>query len=131
MRSKKQREAASESLESTTAHGRYEVEPGAEPRVAEAVPVGLEPGARVISATEAARNFSDLINRVSYRGETYTVERGGRAICRLSPVEVRGCSGAELLDVLAKLPRPSDEYLSTVDEMLRRQGTVEPSAWEK
>ncbi len=79
MGSKKMRKGASESVESTAVRGRYEVEPGAEPSVAEAVPVGLVPGARVISATEAARNFSDLTNRVSYRGETYTVERGGRA----------------------------------------------------
>ena len=85
----------------------------------------------MISATEAARNFSDLINRVSYRGETYTVERGGRPMCQISPVESPRCTGAELLNVLSTLPRPSAEYLATVEELARGQAIVEPSAWEK
>jgi hypothetical protein len=39
-----------------------------------------------ISATEAARTFSDILNRVRYRGEAFVVERGGEPVCRISPV---------------------------------------------
>ena len=34
-------------------------------------------GSRIISATEAARSFSELLDRVCYRGETFIIERGG------------------------------------------------------
>jgi prevent-host-death family protein len=39
-----------------------------------------------ISATDAARNFSDLLDAVEHRGEHYTVVRRGRPVARLQPV---------------------------------------------
>jgi prevent-host-death family protein len=38
-----------------------------------------------ISATEAARNFADLLDAVEHRGEHFTVVRRGRAVARLEP----------------------------------------------
>lgn len=42
-----------------------------------------------ISATEAARGFSDLPNRVRYQRESFIIERAGEEICRVSPVPAR------------------------------------------
>jgi antitoxin (DNA-binding transcriptional repressor) of toxin-antitoxin stability system len=42
-----------------------------------------------ISATRAAREFSDLLNRVTYRGEAFVVRRGGRPVCRVPPVHTQ------------------------------------------
>ena len=39
-----------------------------------------------VSATDAARNFSDLLDAVEHRGEHYTVVRRGRPVARLQPV---------------------------------------------
>jgi prevent-host-death family protein len=39
-----------------------------------------------VTATEAARNFSDLLDAVEHRGEHYTVVRRGRPVARLQPV---------------------------------------------
>lgn len=39
-----------------------------------------------ISITEAARNFSDFINRVAYRQESFFLVRGKRAVAELKPV---------------------------------------------
>ena len=39
-----------------------------------------------ISATEAARSFSDVVARVHYRGEEFVVEKGSEAVCKISPV---------------------------------------------
>jgi prevent-host-death family protein len=39
-----------------------------------------------VSATDAARNFSDLLDAVEHRGEQYTVVRRGRPVARLQPV---------------------------------------------
>jgi prevent-host-death family protein len=41
---------------------------------------------QILSVTEAARRFSDLINRVHYRGESATLTKNGRAVARVVPV---------------------------------------------
>ena len=51
-----------------------------------------------ISSTEAVRNFSELLNNIKYRGERYTVIRGGKPAASLVPVEpIR--SGTTLADL--------------------------------
>ena len=40
---------------------------------------------QTLSVTEAARGFSDLINRVHYRGESAVLTKNGRAVARLVP----------------------------------------------
>jgi prevent-host-death family protein len=40
-----------------------------------------------ISATEAVRQFSDLLNNIKYRGNSYTVIRGGKPVAAIVPVE--------------------------------------------
>lgn len=44
-------------------------------------------GVRKISATEASRSFSGLLNRVKYAGEKFVGERGGLPFGRIVPVE--------------------------------------------
>jgi antitoxin (DNA-binding transcriptional repressor) of toxin-antitoxin stability system len=60
---------------------------------------------KTISATEAARNFSELLNKVGFRGERYTIARGGKAVAHLTPATapVTRVLG-ELPDLLRKLP---------------------------
>jgi len=38
-----------------------------------------------ITATELARNLSDILNRVRYQGETFSVERNGEVVAELTP----------------------------------------------
>jgi antitoxin (DNA-binding transcriptional repressor) of toxin-antitoxin stability system len=38
-----------------------------------------------ITATELARNLSDILNRVRYQGETFRVERNGEVVAELKP----------------------------------------------
>jgi len=42
-----------------------------------------------ISATEAARRFSEILNRVRYRNESFVVKRGGAPVCEIVPVRGR------------------------------------------
>jgi antitoxin (DNA-binding transcriptional repressor) of toxin-antitoxin stability system len=51
-----------------------------------------------ISSTEAVRNFSELLNNIKYRGDRYTVIRGGKPAASLIPVEATR-SGATLADL--------------------------------
>lgn len=56
-----------------------------------------------VSATEAARRFSAILDAVEHRGETYVIVRKGRPIARLGPA-VRA-SGATVKEVLRKHAR--------------------------
>jgi antitoxin (DNA-binding transcriptional repressor) of toxin-antitoxin stability system len=112
--------------------GLYEIDSSARgTRVSESGGTGGAPAVRVVSATEAARSFSDLINRVCYRGETYIVERGGHPMCELSPVATRRFTGADFSAILPTLARPSEDFLKVVEEAIRRQASVDASPWEK
>jgi antitoxin (DNA-binding transcriptional repressor) of toxin-antitoxin stability system len=55
-----------------------------------------------ISATEAARRFSDILDAVEGSGETFIVERRGRTVARISP-SPEG-NGRAVKDVLARAP---------------------------
>jgi prevent-host-death family protein len=61
---------------------------------------------RNISATDAARSFSDLLDAVEHRGEDFAIVRRGKAVARLAPVG-RG-SGKQVKALLAELaPDPA------------------------
>ncbi|HUY27235.1 MAG TPA: hypothetical protein VMV27_07410 [Candidatus Binataceae bacterium] len=77
-----------------------------------------------ISAIKAARGFSELMNRVRYRGESFIVERGGKPICEILPATPAKFSGAELAGLLQSLPKPDEGYLAAVEEILTKQPTV-------
>lgn len=73
-----------------------------------------------ITATEAARSFSDLLNRVRYRGEDFRIVRNGEAVAQLTAAP--GRSGTSLRDLLRKLgATPSDDPLFA-DDLERIQG---------
>jgi prevent-host-death family protein len=84
-----------------------------------------------ISATEAARSFSELMNRVRYRGESFIVERSGKPICEILPARPPKFSGAELARLLRSLPKPDAEYLEIVEELIAKQPTVAESGWQR
>lgn len=84
-----------------------------------------------ISATEAARTFSDLINRVHYRGEEFIIERGGQPVCKIGPVGPTRCTVEELSRVMAELPPLDDDYVRTVRELTRKQPKApKKSPWD-
>ncbi len=59
---------------------------------------------QVISVTEASRNFSDVINRVYYQGQTYLLTRGGVIVAELSGAQ-KSLSAKELLSRWDDRPR--------------------------
>ena len=58
---------------------------------------------KVITVTEAARNFADCINRVRYQGTTFVLQKNGVAVARIVPEERKSCTGLELAAALAKV----------------------------
>ncbi len=62
-----------------------------------------------LTVTEAARAFSDLINRVVYRGDTAILTRNGMVVARIVPESRRETSGLDLASALELAPRLSPE----------------------
>lgn len=51
-----------------------------------------------VSATDAARNFSDILDAVEHRGEHFTIMRRGKVVAQLDPVHSgRGTEAKALL----------------------------------
>lgn len=88
-------------------------------------------GSRVISATEAARTFSELLDRVCYRGETFVIERGGEPVCEMSRVKPPRFTGADFLTLLHSLPETDLGFWDTLQDATRQEPTVPESPWER
>lgn len=57
-----------------------------------------------LSVTEAARGFSDLVNRIRYRRETAVLSKGGKAVARMIPMN-DGVPARDLAKAWVKIPR--------------------------
>lgn len=86
-------------------------------------------GSRVISATEAARSFSELLDRVCYRGETFVIERGGEPVCEMSHVTPPRFNGADFLTLLQSLPKPDSRFWDEVEDRTKQTPAVPESPW--
>ena len=82
-----------------------------------------------VSATEAVRAFSDLLNRIRYRGEEFVIERGGQALCRMVPAAPGRLTMKELGSLLREIPEADAEFASDVRRASRRQGRLPRSPW--
>lgn len=72
-----------------------------------------------ISATEAARTFSRLLDTIEHGGRSYTIVRHGRAVAHLAPVAAG--SGAAAKDLL-RSHRPDRAWRRDLDDV---RGTLQ------
>lgn len=83
-----------------------------------------------VSATEAVRAFSDLLNRIRYRGEEFVVFRAGEPVCRMTPAApAKTLSLRDLATLLREIPKPDTGYASDVRRAARTQGRPPRSPW--
>ena len=85
---------------------------------------------RVVSATPTARSFSELLDRVCYRGENFVIERGGELVCEMSRVKPPHFTGADFLSLIRSLPKPDRRFWDAVKEATRQRRAVPESPWE-
>ena len=91
-----------------------------------------------ISATEAARDFGGILQRVRSHGESFVVTDNGEAVCRIGPVEVvppsvgpKRFTAAELADLVERLPRPDPGFADDVEAAIASQPLEVPkSPWD-
>lgn len=67
-----------------------------------------------ISATEAARRFSDLLDEVEHHGDHFTIVRRGKAVATISPV--RHGKGSEVKEML-RTRRADGAWRKDLDEV--------------
>ena len=70
---------------------------------------------RTITATEASRNFSDLLDAIE-SGETIAITRGHRVVAEIRPARHR--AGADLRAALEHIPPPDDRFAEDIADAL-------------
>ncbi len=88
---------------------------------------------RRVTVTEAARNFSDLVNRVFYRGESAMLIRNGVTVARLVPPEPETVSARDLAERWETLPHLTPVEADRLAEALEEARRALPPAeapWE-
>src|SRR5262245_57322044 len=93
----------------------------------------LDRDARTITATDATKNFGRLVNRVSEERVTYTVERGGRPVAQIGPIEAPFSTIGDFKSWIDNHPAVDEEYLKAVDEAVARHNKprVRRNPWER
>ena len=81
---------------------------------------------KVISVTEAARNFADCVNRVHYQNTTFVLLKNGSPVARLVPDEEKVCLGRELAEVLAKVELSQHEAGAWHRDLHAARKTLKP-----
>jgi antitoxin (DNA-binding transcriptional repressor) of toxin-antitoxin stability system len=81
---------------------------------------------KTVSATEAVRKFSEILNSIKYRGDCYTIVRGGKPVASICPVEVplKERSLGELKGLLKNIPRlgtEAERFEKDLKEILKHQ----------
>ena len=70
-----------------------------------------------INATEAARNFSDVLNQVKYQGTTFDVVRGRDVVAKIVSADpVSGLKASELGLWFATLPRLDKDDMAVFEQ---------------
>jgi len=94
---------------------------------------GQTAGPTVVSATEAARGFGRLVDRVREERAEYVVERGGVAVARIGPASRRRCTLRDLVTVLRSRPPLDESYLREVEAVSRaaNRPVIPRTPWER
>ena len=91
---------------------------------------------RTIKATDAVREFSEILNSVKYRADRFTIIRGGKPVAAIVPVESAqaGRTLKELRMIIKSLPRlgdDSEQFARDVEEIAHLQPAMPgESQWE-
>ena len=79
-----------------------------------------------ITATRAVRDFSEVLNTIKFQGVHYIIERGGKPVASMNPVDekVKLKVLGELKALLKQLPRLDEEldaFAADLETILKNQ----------
>jgi prevent-host-death family protein len=79
-----------------------------------------------MTATEASRHFSDLLDAVEH-GETVTIVRGNHPVAEIGPAHRR--TGADLRAALSGIAPPDENFVKNISAALALVTTEVPDPW--
>jgi len=79
-----------------------------------------------MTATEASRNFSELLDAIE-RGETVTITRGHHAVAEIMPARRR--TGADLRAALEETAPPDDRFAADIASALAMVSSEGDDPW--
>jgi prevent-host-death family protein len=90
----------------------------------------MTPMSERVTATEAARKFSDLLNRVRYSHETFVVMRGGEEVAQISPAQPsQPVTLRELIERLRQIGLPDSRFAADLEEIQASQPPIGEAPW--
>jgi prevent-host-death family protein len=81
-----------------------------------------------ISATEAARRFSEVLNRVA-EGEEFEITRAGAPVAVIARPRIRLLSPERFRDLLASAPPVDADFARDLRRIRREAGAAPESSW--
>lgn len=66
-----------------------------------------------ISVAEAERSFSEVLDRIRDKGESFVVERDGMPVCEMKPT-VRWKTAAEMIEIFRSLPKTDPQFADDI-----------------
>jgi prevent-host-death family protein len=81
-----------------------------------------------MSATEVARRFSEVLNRVA-AGEEIEVTRSGAAVAVIAPPKVRLLSPERFRELLVSAPPVDEAFAEELREIRRSVGPPDAPTW--
>jgi len=87
-----------------------------------------------IAATDAAKNFGRLVDRVREEGATYVIERHGRPIAQIGPVTASPRKTLRaFVDAMRTLPKLDEETLRYIEQAAAKHNrpAVPRNPWER
>jgi len=89
--------------------------------------------AKIITATDAARNFSEILNQVKYQSARFDVMRGREVVARIVPAgPAAGLAIVELDRLIARLPALDERDGKALEKelkALRKRLRVPTNPW--
>ncbi|MFH1954286.1 MAG: hypothetical protein ABIL06_22050 [Pseudomonadota bacterium] len=89
-----------------------------------------------ITATQAVRDFSEVLNTIKFKSVHYIIERGGKPVASMKPIDDKKDSVTlgDLKALLKKLPRLDEEcdaFASDLENIMKDQPLMAMrDAWE-
>lgn len=84
-----------------------------------------------ITATDAARSFSDLLNRVRYRGESFRIVRSGEEVAQLTAAAPRSETTLQALLTQLQSERTEDpQFADDLERIQAEQPTAGICPWD-
>lgn len=84
-----------------------------------------------VSATDGAKRFARIVDRVRESAATYVVTRGGVPVAEIGPVKARRFTAGNFADLVASLPATDDAFAGAVRDGLAKvnRPKVPKSPW--